>query len=432
MEEQTLRALASLGGGHLSALERREALDRILQDKESTDPVRLLGLPELSPENNLPLPFEIVGAFHGAVCKDFILGLGLDGFELSGDSKTLVTHLARIVAGSPQALFRKHMDLQAMSSEGAASLRLKLSREGTVTLLHVTCPGSADSAGEIEFWERGELVRRSSLPLTDQAPPFRVQMGVAVTVKHSLQDGGHEILLSDTEFSAREWTAAARIACVEGSLGEALRILSEELSLDSAELGWVHRAYRLIGALQAMTRSDDFILRPIPAVRAPIEDLEWRSAVISPVWEGIRTCWPEARSLRFPDSTGDSEVIKESVSGLNLDQGVSEFVKSFFLVANGLSVSSEDGCERSPREDAPTRLQNGWAGLRGWGALMEGKCLEAREAFESAGEVEGDPFSLRLGEQIAEHLMLFRSEASDDRVELSSDLLWGEIFPTAP
>jgi hypothetical protein len=320
------------------------------------------------------------------------------------------------------------VDYQIPGKIGA--LILTVERAESVSQLKISYRGKEIEPGDIEFWEKGNLVLKTPCKGIAQRPGYLVKSGVVLAIRPGFSEEGLNLLFSECEFSLTDWKAACLTACLEGDLAEALRICRQELRPALGESGRIERICGQISGLQALTRTEGFTLRPVLATRSLEVEREARLAAYEPVWRGILQCWPDAASLSNPWRCREDELQHGTSAPINLQDEVADLVQACFNATsqNTSPQTIASSCEAVQAVVDPD-LQNGWVALRGWTHLLIKEYTEARKVFDSVEPVQGDPFSLALGARLAGHLSSAESEEpSAADFGGSSDTIWAEVF----
>jgi hypothetical protein len=419
VENSRINDIVALLEGTLPPHEREEMAQTILQDPESTALLRLMLLPELQAKNNIPPPFEVEKTHFVGFCEGYLLPLTLQdrpSFGLAGRLKSLFGE------GTPGPI-RQVVEIPFGVGEFPETFLLKLQGDIVSSRVSIAMEDLRRVEGAIEIWLEGALrLRTSSLNLRDDSL-LEVKPGTGLIVRHTFSSGGIEVLVAETEFSAREWKWAVVSACLSGSLYEALRILRARLwpSVEGDEEG------ELLGLveqrLSAMLRGckiENCLLLPVPLSRSNHVDREDLIAPLKLVWQGVTHCWPDAKTLPEPWS---GEKVTKGPADFSWDtvpEGVIQLIQAILTV-----LQSGDQHRLTPPLCEDSRVREGWAALRGWVALQARDFETACQVLHSVEISEGDPFSLGFTQQFAEHLRIVENTPEERDTNLQrSDRVW--------
>jgi hypothetical protein len=429
MDLEKAHKLASLIDGTLTGAQRAEILDGILSDAEASKLLGLLVAPELRPANTAPLPFEVEGIFIGGWCEDYFLPLSSKSVDFGTRSRRRGDRLRSIAGSDKRPCFPKRFELEFPTSPDGSGLEIQISIEEGSIGLRVYPLSSGCERCNVEYWEGGEIVRSSPLLAWTERPPYRLEPETSVFLRCSESSVGLEILISEIEFSPRLWRMASLVACLEGNLKEALRVCREKLQWEGGRAVEMLTPCGWISALQPLTKSDGFVLKPTPLTRGNTStSMDLRDAY-QPVWSGIVRCWPVAAKTKNPWAEVcpiDDTLVN---SDLGLDPDIEELVNACIGSASigphaGEAVS-DFGKSSSGRPD----LANGWAALHGIAHLVRREFDRSLEAFTSVQPIPSDPFGLTTGAALAQHLIEVElHETNPTDLEGSTDRVWKSLF----
>ena len=427
MENDLNNQLAALMAGTLPEDQRKGLLEKVLSDRDLAGVANILGLPELDPDNNLPVPFEIGASFLGGWHQAYILAVDASNLSFGKRSRNLLDHLSRIVGVKSLRCFRKSLDIAYEIPAGVGALNLTLERSDNSSLLRISHQGKEPLLGDIEIWEKGNLVLRTPCEGISERPGYTVKPGVALAIRYSASEEGLSILLSEFEFSASDWKSACLVSCLEGDLVESVRILRKEIRPNLDKPDQIERISSLISGFGTVTRTDGFSLAPAPATRSPVIEREVKLAAFEPVWRGIARCWPSASKVRSPWCESDPATPQTTDLPGDLPNDVAVLIHACSkAVEEKLLPDLPPDSEKTSTDPA---AQNGWAAFVGWNHLLQREYEQAQEAFSSVPPIQEDPFCLGIGVELADHLTRAENEeVSETDLAASSDRAWKNLL----
>lgn len=372
----------------------------------------LIGLPDFSEANNSPLPFEVKSGLRVGTVEEF-LRVTLTGEPLWGKRMETLTRRA----GHLNRTFRNpcvHENFDVLLTGKTQDCRAELRVEAKAGEARLVLEDSFLKNGKaaVEVWERGAMIRKTSLPGRKNQTLAEIRPGVALAVRFAGEAEGVEVLTVEDEFSIEDWKDALLYSLLDGRLRVARQVLVDHLLSRNLDRPW-RKFDSFLSTVMGCTRSVPFGIAPIPLVRGGVsEEVSIPTVRFPCVLVGLELCWP---GIAPAASAEDWDEIPSAPPGL------SELVRSAF----NAEPSAPDLQVLAEAEDS--RVANGWAALKGWTLIDSRRFAEAREAFASTPPVEGDPFSLAAGKALADHLA---SNRENDPIDLqSNDAVWAEIFP---
>jgi hypothetical protein len=209
-------------------------------------------------------------------------------------------------------------------------------------------------------------------------------------------------------------------------LAEALRIFQNKSVEFSEGTHLLERIYGVVSAIQVLTRSEGFALRPALATRS-LADSERRTlGAYRPVWQGILSCWPNAGHVPNPWDRGEIERDSDHIGIAGIAAEARPLVEACLAAGSGDVFPKPVTLAHAAGDP---RVLNGWRALEGWTCLIHDEYEKAHKAFASVEPIEGDPFGLVPGGTLSNHLALAQDEVqSEEEIAISSDKVWGDTF----
>ncbi|MCG3197575.1 MAG: hypothetical protein HUU16_15060 [Candidatus Omnitrophica bacterium] len=425
MDTKDLNQLAALLTGGLPEADKKTLIKQLLGDSEASHLLTLLLSPDIRVENNCPLPFSTSAQSILGCCEDLLLPIAMDQLQYNGSSRGLASRVAALLPVGPFPLVASRLDFEPASTNRVGPLKFTLKGSPAEGACHLEVSALDRRDRVLEFWEGGVVVLRAPLKAILNVFPFRITPGLAVAVREVDAPEGARFLIVETEFTHTEWKAALVSACLVGDLKRALQILRSRLGWDEGAVSWLARIEVQIAALTALTKTDQYVLRPAPVTRGADSNPSRVEAVHRLIWHGIIRCWPKAEELPSPWSMKPSATSASGQPATSLDTESRALAECCIRSAQGESLSAES----YPFDSSSPPIRNGWAALLGWRALLDREFEKAHQAFAATPPLEEDPFSLEMGMVLARHLGSGEETGCGEQ-EASSDQVWGKILST--
>lgn len=240
----------------------------------------LLSLPELREENNPDFPFEVVAQYRGNACGDALQTVGMKNLHYDPEFQFLADWTERLTGRPGLHCFDRQLKMDFEPADGVL-FQIRMDRIDAKNTLYLASAGTRKKVGPIEIWEKGNLIRRTEGCGPGSEIPVSVQDGTAVVVRYGSIDSGVEILIAEGEFGPDEWKALLGCLCLQGRFGKALDLFNNQITEDSTKTPWLPRFRSFLSGVAAVTKTDGYVLRPLPVMRS-----QNTSAEVAPVWEG--------------------------------------------------------------------------------------------------------------------------------------------------
>ena len=418
MDEDLEMKIAALVEGRLSEEEEDRLYRELASEPSARDLLLSMHREPVHETPSIGLPFRIASIFQAGVCEDFIRLYRLEGSQLGGSgARRFQNAIGQISGGVLPVCFRKRVDLEPDSISHIRQIGISL--KGSLIEFEVDLDTPDEFDDYIEIWQNGALVHTYSA--SANAPNPQLQPGGAVAIRHASSETGISLRLAPVAFRIAEWLSASLTCGLRGEFAEAVGFLRRDLLWEGfPQLEVLRKASSQLEALRAFTRVDESVLSPLPATRSTQITDDQRKEALRPVWEGIITCWPEARNIKNPWTPLEGEGSSPS----SLPPHIQGLVQGTIQTGSGEAeplVSHETS-------DDPI-VKTGWAALRGWNSLLAQDFKSSLEHFESVSPSEQDPFGLKQAVSLAKHLLTLQDPTcTEERREDSSNAVWRGII----
>ncbi len=232
-----------------------------------TNLASLLSLPEFREENNPDLPFSVQARYRGNAWGNAIQTVKMENLHYDQESAFLAEWIGRLTRRPGIHCFDRTLVTEFIQPD-KGRLQFRITRSEGKNSLLVTCDSPNRKSETIEVWEKGVLIRRTSGSTERQQIPNLVQDGTAVVIRWSSSDTGVEVIIDEGEFGSGEWKALLACLCLQGKFALALELLQNPALEEFAISSILSRFRAFLSGVNAVTKSDGYVLRPLPAVRA--------------------------------------------------------------------------------------------------------------------------------------------------------------------
>lgn len=236
-------------------------------DETVSDLASILSLPEFLEENNADLPFCVTAWYRGNTWGDAIQTIRMEGLRYDRESAFLADWMTRLTRKAGIHCFDRTISTEFVyPDEGLLQIRIVRERERNALFFGYAGPNR--NSETIEVWEKGAPIRRTNGRIESERIPILVQDGTAVVVHRASSNSGVEVLVAEGEFGRNEWKSLLACMCLQGSFKRALKILEDPAGEESAAVSFLPRLRAFLSGVAVVTKSDGYVLRPLPAIRA--------------------------------------------------------------------------------------------------------------------------------------------------------------------
>ena len=280
----------------------------------ATSLASLLSLPEFREENNPDLPFRISARYRGNTWGDAIQTIGMENLRYNKESAFLAQWMGRLTGKSTIHCFENGLTTE-YENQDEGLLQLQITRNRGMNHLSFLDDGLSPKGRTIEIWEKGGLLRRTGTNLKNARIPFSIPDGTAVVVRCGTSPAGIEILLAEGEFGQDAWKALLACLCLQGKFHQALKVLKNFRDDIDSSLSLLSRFQAFLAGTAAVTKSEGYVLRPIPVVRSQ----DYHSQEDHTLWESVpedyqvtwQSGWNHLAKRDFPSATKSFLYLRE-------------------------------------------------------------------------------------------------------------------------
>ncbi|MCA9424165.1 MAG: hypothetical protein H6752_12295 [Candidatus Omnitrophica bacterium] len=363
----------------------------------------LLHTSELALSNNLDLPFACPSYLRIGHTENYLRVGTAKEVNFSGKTLELLDRAARVRSPFLSGCFREEVSFHLPLTESEERIGFKIVSESGRRRLHLTDGTHLGQRRFLEVWEQGSLICKVTVSSGRNRFLTEIKDGLSIAIHVEGQPSGMEILLSESEFTQRDWRNLFVFLLLSGDLTDAIGVLREKI-LPQCEKAWIFE--KIEAFLIALTRNSKTTpagLVPAPLTRGGHQSPQTESKQRFPtLWKGIEICWPESNKL---DSATSEEIrlLKECLTEGRLPEG---------------------GEDRPKPEDSSETFKNAWGGLSGWLLIENRKYSEAEEVLSKLTPVERDPFGILSARALASHLAKMPDSSRPAPSIDSNDSIW--------
>ncbi len=280
----------------------------------TTSLASLLSLPEFREENNPDLPFSISARYRGNTWGDAIQTIGMENLRYHRESEFLAQWMGRLTGKSTVHCFENCLTTE-YENQDEGVLQLQILRDKGMNCLSIGDDGLSSKGKTFEIWEKGVLLRRTGTSLRDTRISVSIPDGTAVVVRCGTSPCGVEILLAEGEFGPDEWKALLACLCLQGRFNRALEIIRDHRDDFASSSSLLLRFQAFLTGTAAFTKSEGYVLRPLPVVRSSHNPSQEDLALWESVPEDYQVTWQSGWNYLaqrdFPSATKSFLYLRE-------------------------------------------------------------------------------------------------------------------------
>ncbi len=388
-------------------------LSKNVRDVDHLDLESLLQLPEFAEENNPNLPFDCSRAVRIGWIEDYFHVAGIRGIDWDSLTRKMVIRAANLGYGKRPLCFSRNLNLALPLARNGDKISLDIDTTSSNPILRFGDNTQLCERTFLEVWEGKNLICKTSVSNKRTRRLTEIRPGVSLFLRVGEESVGTEVLLTETEFSAREWKSVLMYLVLAGNLIEAAHVATEKLLPCSDQTSGMRKFLGFLKSASEYTKATPDGLIPLPAFRGgPGTDQSVEVEGLSLIKDGIETCWPNIRNQGVGVSEDLAELINASETGIVSEERLLEF---------------ESGKPVGPSEDPA--IQNGWLATIGWMKIRMKKFDEASKAFGASQPTDNDPFGMQIGRSLADHLSQVSNTSTPKPNVVSNDAIWSKALP---